>query len=130
MPDRRPIEYILKQYPRLEELTWELHSLYDFRWSPSNVNAALLPLHSVLVKLEMSMTIERGYVFDNGGNGQMDFSNFTSLKFVKVHDRIIFARRPWNDDLPDRYRYCHKILPASLVEFEVITPITVKSYIS
>jgi hypothetical protein len=119
MPDRPSIKFMLSKYPRLEELTWELQSEIDLTWQPSNVNKAFRPLHSNLVKLEMSISMTGASEFYNRGGGQMDFSNFTSLKFLKIYNRIIFAHKDWEDPPPDCYRNCYERLPASLVEFEV-----------
>jgi hypothetical protein len=120
MPSPGVMELLLQNYPRLEELTWELRNNWHYGWQPSSVNEALRPLHSNLVKLEISNSTTDTGEFYYLGNSQMDFSKFTSLKFIKVYDRMMFARRE-DEDVPlDCYRNCYKRLPVSLVEFEVI----------
>jgi hypothetical protein len=119
MPIRRVMGLILKQYPRLEELTWELRNDGDYTWRPSDVNEAFRPLHSHLVKLEMSILTTDASEFNNCGDGQMDFSNLTSLKSIKIYDRVMFARKEYENAPLDCYRNCHKRLPISLVKFEV-----------
>jgi hypothetical protein len=121
MPERQTIEIMLKQHQILEEFTWELRTSCKIGvWSPSEVNMVLVPLRSTLIKLEMSMTGSSPSCYSSFGPAQMDFANFSSLKFLKIHDQMMFARGQLGRVPVNAYCNAYKRLPTSLVEFEVI----------
>jgi hypothetical protein len=123
-PKKVCISSILKQYPGLQELTWDYteNSAEDDYFSPTEFISALLPIHATLVKLNLAITPESSH------SSQLDFSQFTALKVLRVYERLMFQfnrGNQWALELHsegeiqgDRLRLSER-LPATLERLDV-----------
>jgi hypothetical protein len=115
VPGKPALHGFFKKYSTLEELSWKA-AYWSSSWDPSDTLTSLLPLCSTLVKLRLSIGKGScGYVYRRV-SGVMDFTQFTALEVLEVHDLILFPR-PYGKPA-DPYNFPEK-LPESLEELQV-----------
>jgi hypothetical protein len=91
MPGESALQEFFKKYSTVQELSWKA-AFWSSSWDPSVTLANLLPLCSTLVKLRLSIGKgSSGYAYHRV-SGVMDFTQFTALKVLEVHDHILFPR--------------------------------------
>jgi hypothetical protein len=114
---------MLKHYPHLQDLTWEFtDDCIDF--CPIDFIRALLPIKATLVKL--SLLLDTVTMMENH---RLNLSQFTALKVLRVHERLIFDISHQDTERPmsslekqavkhDRLGLSQR-LPATLEQLEV-----------
>jgi hypothetical protein len=88
---------LLPCHPRLKKLTWVVnHALLDQRsLSPLAISMAFVPFRALFVELTLSITpcSESGA---NDDGSQLNVKDFTSLRILKVHDRLLRTMYHYN----------------------------------
>jgi hypothetical protein len=115
MPQGAALQGFFKKHSSLQELSWKVEC-WKGSWDPSATLTNLLPLCSTLVKLRLSIRGGYGGYTDRRVSGVMDFTQFTALKVLEVHDHILFPRSRVKPAVP--YNFPQK-LPESLEELQV-----------
>ncbi len=105
------VNSLFESTPKLKTLVWTLQAhRFTKQFSPAKLSSAFAPLKASLVELHLSLENSEGFRNDH----QMDFSDFTSLKFLEVDERVTLA-----GNVPATYPHHKRIdlpsrLPSSL----------------
>jgi hypothetical protein len=88
---------LLPCHPRLKKLTWVVdHALLDQRsLSPLAISLAFITFRALFVELTLSITpCSKSGANDDGS--QLNVKDFTSLRMLKVHDRLLRTMYHYN----------------------------------
>jgi len=88
------VKSLLSGHQCLKKFTWGIDSRrITEQLSPAAIAAALEPLRSTVEELHLSISSEYFTYAGNDGT-QMDFSSFSRLKVLRIHDSLVFSSDP------------------------------------
>jgi hypothetical protein len=119
---------LLKQFPNLQELIWELPYRDGIEFCPIQFVSELRPMKTTLVKLNLSKGPDDGR--SDCCSCKLNLSQFMALKVLTLHERLTF-KYDWSpgngwviedqkeQELHDDRRGLSERLPPNLEQFEV-----------
>lgn len=101
LPSEPELAAFLGSHSSLHTLKWTT-VMRDISQSRKVVNAALSPLKSTLVNLCIMLVLPSQRDQDLGNRISLDFSGFSALENLKIHERVMFSRaRPSSTSSPE-----------------------------